>query len=153
MTLFLGTLWSSIKQAKAPYLFDGEHRNALHAMKGIGPVLAARGKSQGFSRVAAGNWGIFSSYGGDGPSKFVFVQPHQVSCLVMRDTSEISLRLGRAIGTLLEMRWETQGHFPVATGISGFLSTFKRSQASSPFEALNSASLSRSQRDVRPPLE
>ena len=32
----------------------------------------------------------------------------------------------------------------------GFLSVFKKSQASSPFEALNSACLSRWQRDVRP---
>ena len=42
--------------------------------RGIGPHLAARGKSHGFSRVAVGSWGIFSSYGVDGPSKLVFVQ-------------------------------------------------------------------------------
>ena len=35
MTVFLGTLWISIKQVKAPYVFDGEHRIALHAMIGI----------------------------------------------------------------------------------------------------------------------
>ena len=34
VTVFLGTLWSSIKQIKAPYMFDGEHRIALHAMQG-----------------------------------------------------------------------------------------------------------------------
>ena len=33
--------------------------------RGIRPNLAARGKSHGFSRVEAGTWGIFSSYGGD----------------------------------------------------------------------------------------
>ena len=33
MTVFLGTLWSSIKEVKAPYVFDGEHRNALHTMQ------------------------------------------------------------------------------------------------------------------------
>ena len=33
MTVFLGTLWSSIKQIKAPYAFDGEHGIALHAMQ------------------------------------------------------------------------------------------------------------------------
>ena len=32
--------------------------------RGIGPHLMARGKSNGFSRVAAGTWGIFSSYDG-----------------------------------------------------------------------------------------
>ena len=29
--------------------------------RGIGPHLVARGKSHGFSRAAAGTWGIFSS--------------------------------------------------------------------------------------------
>ena len=33
--------------------------------RGIGPHLVARGKSHGFYRVAAGTWGIFSSYDGD----------------------------------------------------------------------------------------
>ena len=33
--------------------------------RGIWPHLAARWKSHGFSWVAAGTWGIFSSYGGD----------------------------------------------------------------------------------------
>ena len=56
----------------------------------------------------------------------------------------------REILMLLEVRQETQCPFSVATEILGFLSIFKRSQASSPFEALNSACLSRCQRDVRP---
>ena len=38
---------------------------------GIGPHLVASGKSHGFSRVAAGTWGIFSSYDGDSHSKRV----------------------------------------------------------------------------------
>ena len=33
--------------------------------RGIGPHLVLRGKSHGFSRVAAGTWGIFSSSDGD----------------------------------------------------------------------------------------
>ena len=41
---------------------------------GIWPHLVARGKSHGFSRVAAGTWGIFSSYGGDVHSILGFVQ-------------------------------------------------------------------------------
>ena len=53
----------------------------------------------------------------------------------------------------LDMRQETQGPFPVATGILGFLSIFKRGQASSPFEALNSVCLSSCQRDMRTPVE
>ena len=47
----------------------------------------------------------------------------------MRDTSEISLRLGRAIQTLLEVRRENQVPFLVATVILGFLSIFSKSQA------------------------
>ena len=58
--------------------------------RGIGPHLGARGKSHGFSRVAVGTCGIFSSYGGDGSSKLMFVQPRQNSCLVTRDTPVIS---------------------------------------------------------------
>ena len=30
--------------------------------RGIGPHLSARGKFHGFSRVAVGTWGAFSSY-------------------------------------------------------------------------------------------
>ena len=101
----------------------------------------ARGKSHVFSRVAAGTWGIFSSNGGDDPSKLVFVHRRQDSCLVTRDTSGISSRLGRAIRMLLGVRRETQGPFLVARVILGFLSIIKKSQASSPFEALNSTCL------------
>ena len=101
----------------------------------------------------AGTRCIFSQYNGDGPSKFVFVQQHQVSCLVARDTSGFSSRLGRAIGSPLDVRWEKQGPFPVSTVLLVFLSIFKRSQASSPFKALNSVFLSSCKRDVRPPVE
>ena len=38
-----------------------------------GPHLVASGKSHGFSRVAAGTWGIFSSYDGDARNKLEFV--------------------------------------------------------------------------------
>ena len=54
--------------------------------RGIGPHLSATGKSHGFSRVGAETWGIFSSYGGDGHSRLVFVQRSQDSCLVMMGT-------------------------------------------------------------------
>ena len=47
------------------------------------------GEVSSFSRVAAGTWGIFSSYGGDGHSKLEFVQRPQDTCLVMTDSSGI----------------------------------------------------------------
>ena len=74
-------------------------------------------------------------------------------CLDARDTLVFSSRLGRAIGVPFKVRQETQGPFPVATVIMGFLSIFKRSQVLSPFEALNTTFLSSCQRDLRPPVK
>ena len=54
---------------------------------------------------------------------------------------------------LLEVRQETEVHFLVGTVILGFLSIFKKSQASSLFETLNSVCLLRCQRDVIPPVQ
>ena len=53
-------------------MFDGEHGIALMQCRVIRPHLAARGMSHGFSTIASGTWDIFSTYGGDGPSKLVF---------------------------------------------------------------------------------
>ena len=54
---------------------------------------------------------------------------------------------------LLEVRQETKAHFLVGSVILGFLSIFKKSQASSPFDALNLMCLSRYQSDVIPPIQ
>ena len=54
---------------------------------------------------------------------------------------------------LLELRQETEFHFLFSTVILGFLFIFKKSQASSPYEALKSVFLSRGERDVRPPVQ
>ena len=81
------------------------------------------------------------------------MQQHQDYCLVTRDTSGISTSLGKAIRTLLELRWETERPFLVATVILGFLSIFNKNQALSAFEALNSACLSLFLRDMRPPVQ
>ena len=118
-----------------------------------GPHLLARGKSHIFSRVAVETWGTISSYSGDGYSKFVFVQQRPDSYVVTRENSGISTRLARAIGTIHEVRQETEGHFPASTVVFGFLSICKKRQVSSPFEALNSTRLSRCQKDVRPPVQ
>ena len=61
--------------------------------------------------------------------------------------------LGRKIQMLLEMSREEKRPSLVGTVILAFLSIFKKSQASSPFEALNSAHLSKCQRDVRPSVQ
>ena len=57
--------------------------------------------------------------------------------------------LGRKIQTLLDVSWEAKRPLLFGTVILVFLSIFTKSQASSPFEALNSAHLSKSQMDVR----
>ena len=52
-----------------------------------GPHLVERGKSHGFSGVAAGTWGIFSRYDGYAHSKREFVLCFLDSCLGMTDTA------------------------------------------------------------------
>ena len=58
--------------------------------------------------------------------------------------------LGRKIQTLLEVSLEAKLPLLLGTVILVFLSIFTKSHASAPFEALNSAQLSKSQLDVRP---
>ena len=69
VTVFLGILFSPIRKIEVPYIFDWKDGTTHHESRGIGPHLAARGKSHEFSRVAAGTWCIFSSYSGDVHSK------------------------------------------------------------------------------------
>ena len=54
---------------------------------------------------------------------------------------------------LLEVRHETEFHFLVERVILVCLSIFKKSQVSSPFEALKSVFLSRCQSDLMPPVQ
>ena len=145
VTVFLGTLWCSIKKIEAPYMFDWEYGIACMQCRGIEPHFPASGISHTNSRVAPRTWGTYASYSGDGHSKLHFVQRSQDTRVVMRDTSGLLTRLGRIIQKLLEVSWETKSPFLVSTEILGFQSIFKKSQASSAFEALNSTSLSRCQ--------
>ena len=61
--------------------------------------------------------------------------------------------LGRKIQMLLEVSREEKRPSLVGTVILVFLSIFKKSQASSPFETLNSAQILMSQMDVRPSVQ
>ena len=54
---------------------------------------------------------------------------------------------------LLKVRWEAKRPLLVGTVILVFLLIFTKSQASSPFEAMNSAHLSMCQKDVRPSVQ
>ena len=53
----------------------------------------------------------------------------------------------------VKVKQETEVHFLVGTVVLGFLSIFKKSKASSPFEALNYVCLSSCQSDVIPPVQ
>ena len=61
--------------------------------------------------------------------------------------------LGRKIQTLLEVSQEAKCPLLFGTVILVFLSIFTKSQASSLFEAWNSAHLSKSQMDVTPSVQ
>ena len=142
-----------LKEVKPLVMYDGEQGIALHAMQGnrasspsewevswfcpscgrnLGYVLALRRGEPLKSFVASASSGFLSSYNGH-----------------LRNRN----KLGRTIRTLLELRQETEVHFLVGRVILGFLSIFKKSQASSPFEALHSVCLLRCQRDVIPPVQ
>ena len=69
------------------------------------------------------------------------------------DTLGTKTTLGRKTRTLLEKRQESEINFLVGRVILEFLSIFKKSEASSPFEALNSVCLSKCQRDVISPVQ
>ena len=62
-------------------------------------------------------------------------------------------KLGRTIQTLLQVRREATRALLIGRVILVFLSIFQKSQASSTFEAMNSAHLSMCQKDVRPSVQ
>ena len=93
VTVFLGILFRSIRKLRFLTSLIGNTELLSTQCRRIGPYRVARGKSHEFSRVAAGTWCIFSSYGGDGQLKLRFVQGSQDSFLVMTDTSGFKLCL------------------------------------------------------------
>ena len=85
--------------------------------------------------------------------KLGFVPRSQDSCLFMTDPSGSYTMLGWKTQTLLEVSREAKRPLLIGTVILIFLSIFMKSQASSPFKALNSAHLSKPQMDVRPSVQ
>ena len=43
VTVFLGTLWYSIKHIEAPNVFDSDHEIALHPVQGIRALIPGEG--------------------------------------------------------------------------------------------------------------
>ena len=62
-----------MKQIEAPYVFDWENAIALHAMQGNRASSRGEGEVSWVSLLAAGTWGIFSSYHGEAHSQREFV--------------------------------------------------------------------------------
>ena len=59
VTVFLGTLWCSIKKIEAPYMFDWEYGIALHAMQGNRASFPSEGDvSYVFSSCGRNLWYI-----------------------------------------------------------------------------------------------
>ena len=120
--------------------------------RGIGPHLSGSGKSHGFSRVAAGTRGMFSSSRGVTFKNFFYsVTSGLLSSYdghlrnlnyVWQDNTDASGGEAGDQGSLSS--WNSDMRIPIHS---------KKSQASSPFEALNSVCLSRCQRDVIPPVQ
>ena len=71
----------------------------------------------------------------------------------MTDSAGSYIRLGRRVRRLLKVRREAKHPLLVGTVILVFLSIFTNSQASSPFEAMNSAHLLMCQKDLRPSVQ
>ena len=101
VTVFLETLWGSIKQVKAPYLFDGEYGIALHEMQENQASSHGEGEVSWFFTSCSGILGYILELRQGWTFKRLVCTLIQDSCLVTRDTSGISSRLGREIGTLL----------------------------------------------------
>ena len=150
---FLGTLWSSIKQIKSPFVLYWEHGIAEHAMQGNCASSLDEGEVAWIFSSRGRNLGYILQLCRVGISIFVFLQQRQHSCLVMKDTSRIKARRLSTIRTLLEVRSDTEDHFLFDTVILGYLTIFKICQPSSTFEAVISTWSSNCQRYVRPHFE
>ena len=89
VTVFLVTLWCSIKKIEAPYMFDWEYGIVLHAMQGNRASFPIEGDvSYDFSSCSK-NLGYIRELERGWPLKLHFVQGSQDSCVVLRDTSLI----------------------------------------------------------------
>ena len=134
MTVFLGTLWCSIKKIEAPYLSDSKLWIALH------PVQGNQASSPGewyvqwdFSSWDRNLWYILELQRG-----WPFETPLCSAKSGLLSSYDGHLRnlfkLESIIQTLLKVSWETKRPFLVSRKILGFLSIFKKIQALSPLK-------------------
>ena len=149
LTVLLWTLWRSIKPIKAPHIFDWEQEGGLQAMQ------RNWGSSHGNGDVI---WS-FSSCTVNVGCTLELWRGWSLRALAYSVISWPMSSYEENLSNLLEV-WQGNtdaargeeldaGSILVASVILGILPIFNQSQALSPFEALDSACLSRYQRDVR----
>ena len=137
VTVFLGTLFTSIKQIKFSYVFDGEHCSALHAMPGNRASYCGDGKFHRFLELPRE------------PAEYSWVMAGKIlhrSCLF--STLELLSIYKGYLRNLLEAWKGNTDASQIEAGDQGSLSTchsdigihinFQKNQGSSHFEALNS---------------
>ena len=115
--------------------------------RGIGPHLVVRGKSHGFSRVAAGT-GVYSrvTKGMSIRNSSLFIEVRNLS----RYEGQLrNVNYAWQVNWELEVKWEFSSLFLFEIVILGCLTILKNFQASSKLEAVNSTWLSSCQRHVR----
>ena len=147
MKVFLGTLWSFVKQIKPPSLVDLEHRIALHAMQGTRASSLGEGEVSCFFLSCGWNLGYILELWRGWPFK---IRVCSVTSGLLSSYDGHFRNLNKA---WQEVRQETESHFLVGTVILGFLTILKNCQALSKYEAVNSTWLSSCQRHVRPIFE
>ena len=153
MTGFLGTLWSSIKQVKAPYVFDGEHGIALHAIQGNRASSYSEGEVSWVFSSCRGNLGYIPKL----RRGWHFKTPLSSATLGFLSSHEGHLK------NLFEAWQHNRDTSQCEAGDPGSLSSwhrdigipinFQEESGIITFEALNSACLSRCQWDVSPLVE
>ena len=153
MTVFLGILFSSIREIEVPYVFDCAHGTPQHEIQGNRASSCIEGEVSG----------VFSSCG-----------THLVYILELRRGWTFETRVCSAKSGLLssydghhgKLNYAWQENTDASGGEPGGQASlisyhnyigipinFTKCQASSPFEALKSAHLSKSQMDVRPSVQ
>ena len=148
----MGTLWRSIKQIKAPYVFDWEHGIALHAMQGNWASSCGEGEVSWFISCG-GNLGYILKLRRGWSFKTCVCSP-------------MSGLLSSYEGHLRNLHKAWQGNTGTSgceAGDQGSLSSchsdiwipinFQEESGSSPFETLKSVCLSRCQTDMSPPVK
>ena len=138
VTVLFGTLWSSIKQIEAPFVFDWENPIALDKMQGNRASSRREGNVSWVFSSCGRNLGNILELQRGCPFETLGCSLKSGTCLGMRDNSGMETRRGRNVQTLLEFKREFRSLFLFDTVILGFLTILKNCQASSKFEAVNS---------------